>query len=179
MMNYQQLLSEQAAEMGMTAPAVVLETTGNASTDGRQVYVNPNWMARIEADSGEGGVRFVLAHELGHCADGMSQGHGGELRADQFAARSISRTGFGFDTIEVVGKHLNQEATSSHPASPQRIGQAKEHMAAEQAATAQQQRGEQVANVQQNRGKIVRRFGERTPVRRKADRNRNTREHAL
>src|SRR5687767_13640813 len=95
MADLQKLVSEQASVMGVGGVPVVEDPDDNAaSTDGKSIYFNSSFMSKIESSAGEGGLRFVLAHELGHIADGMGGGHGAELSADQFGARSVAAMGY-------------------------------------------------------------------------------------
>lgn len=117
MADLNKLVSEQAKIMGIRAAPVVEEDTGNASTDGQSVFVNPQFMSKIENSSGEGGVRFVLAHELSHIAAGMGGGPQAELDADQMAARSVAAAGVNRSAIQSVMTHLPSESSDSHPGS--------------------------------------------------------------
>jgi len=120
-----QLANEQAQMMGLSPVPVIAEAGGNASTDGSHIFYDPNFMSGIESSAGEAGLRFVLAHELGHIYNGMAGGHEGELSADAFAARSLAKMGLGTEGIDGVAAHLNSSATSTHPASTQRAAHAK------------------------------------------------------
>lgn len=165
---YQRLVSEQAASMGMSPLPVVMEETGNASTDGQNIFLNLQWMTELESTAGEGGVRFVLAHELGHVADGMGGGHSAELSADAFAARSLARSGHDAGAIDAVGTKLNDTASATHPAASQRVSSARSTHSHER-ETLHFMKKESVT-----RSRL-----QQLPPRQKADRNRNTREHAL
>ena len=134
MASYSQLVSEQAQAMGVTAVPVVEEADGNASTDGKSIFINAGFMSGIERAAGEGGVRFILAHELSHVHNGMCGGHEGELFCDEFGARSIAAMGYGEKVIHSVMSELNAEATETHPAASTRAGRAtKAHSAARSA----------------------------------------------
>ncbi len=115
MADLNKIVSEQAKIMNIRAVPVVEEDTGNASTDGKAVYVNPQFMSKIENSAGEGGVRFVLSHELGHIAAGMGGGQQAELDADQMAARSVAAAGVKRSSIQAVMTHLPKESSESHP----------------------------------------------------------------
>lgn len=121
MADYNKIISEQAKHMGLSsAVPVIEEDNGFASTDGKAVYVNPGFMSKVESSAGEGGVRFVIGHELGHIAAGMGGGHGAELDADQFAARSVAAAGFDRKAIEGVMTHLPSDSSDTHPGSSTR-----------------------------------------------------------
>ncbi len=120
MTDYNRLAKEQARVMGMAPVPVVEESHGNASTDGGKIYVNPSFMSKIETDAGEGGVRFILGHELGHIHHGMSPGHAAELDADDFGARSVAAMNYDTRVIAGVMKHLGSSASATHPASSAR-----------------------------------------------------------
>lgn len=122
MSSYSSLVSEQARTMGVGSVPVVEEDFGYASTDGKAIYVNPGFMSRIHSSAGEAGVRFILGHELGHIHHGMHKcGHGAELEADEFGARSIAGMQGGTeDAICGVMSELNGSATETHPASSSR-----------------------------------------------------------
>lgn len=115
MADLNKIVSEQANIMGIRSVPLVEEETGNASTDGKAVFVNPQFMSKIESSGGEGGVRFVIAHELGHIAAGMGGGPQAELDADQLAARSVAAAGVNRSSIQAVMTHLPDESTDSHP----------------------------------------------------------------
>lgn len=117
MTDYSKLAKEQARVMGMSPVHVVEEDSGNASTDGSKIYVNPSFMSKVESSAGEGGVRFILGHELGHIHHGMSGGHAAELEADQFGARSVAALNFDSKAITGVMTHLGSTESSTHPAS--------------------------------------------------------------
>ncbi len=125
MTDISQLLREQAQAMGMSAVPLVPEGDGMASTDGNAVFYNPSFMSDIESTAGEAGLRFILAHELGHIHNGMTGGHRGELEADAFAARSLATLGYGTDSIDGVAAHLNTSATATHPSAAVRASAAK------------------------------------------------------
>lgn len=122
MANLDDLVSEQARLMGIGAVPVVAENDGYASTDGQAIYVNPSFISSVESSSGEGGVRFVLGHELGHIAAGMGGGHGAELDADQFAARSVAAAGFDEKAISGVMSILPGDSSETHPGAGTREG---------------------------------------------------------
>jgi hypothetical protein len=116
------LAAEQANLMGTGAVPVVHEDDGYASTDGQAIYVNPSFISSVESAAGEGGVRFVIAHELGHIAQGMGGGHSAELEADQFAARSLAAAGFEQEAISGVMSILPSDTSETHPGSATREG---------------------------------------------------------
>ena len=111
--------------MGVGALPIVAETHGAASTDGKTVFYNPSFIAEVKGSGGEGAVRFILAHELGHAHNGMCGGHAGELLADEFAARSLAATGIDPEAIMGVAGHLNQSSTKTHPAASTRAAASK------------------------------------------------------
>lgn len=115
MADLNKIVSEQARILNIRPVPVIEEDTGNASTDGRSVFVNPQFMSKIESSGGEGGLRFVLSHELGHIAAGMGGGPQAELDADQLAARSVAAAGFGQHAIQGVMTHLPGESSETHP----------------------------------------------------------------
>lgn len=125
MANMQDMLNEVAGAMGVAPLPVKTRNKGNAATDGSTIYFNPRFLGKVSASSGEGGVRFVLAHELGHARQGMTGGHAGELAADQFAARSVATLGFGWDAISGVMDQLPSTSSRSHPGSGERSGTAR------------------------------------------------------
>lgn len=122
MASLSKIASEQASIMGIGSVPIQNESDGYASTDGENIYVNPSFLANVEASAGEGGVRFVIAHELGHIAHGMGGGHQAELDADQFAARSVAAAGFDAEAISGVMSILPGEASDSHPGAGTREG---------------------------------------------------------
>ena len=124
MPSYSQLVDEQAAVMGVTGVPVVEENFGNASTDGSAIFINRDFFSKVESAAGEGGVRFVLAHELGHIHQGMCGGHEGELSCDEFGARSVAAKGFGSQVIHNVMGALNAESTATHPGAGSRAKRA-------------------------------------------------------
>ena len=165
---YAKLCDEQAAVMNAEPLPVVEEETGNASTDGSTVFVNPKWMESLEADSGQGAVRFVLSHELGHAEAGMGGGGDAELGADRFAARSVARQGFDFEAISGVEGHLNAQSTESHPAAWSRMAVARQDFDRQRA------RDEEIA-----KKRLKARERAAVPRRVRADRNRVVREHTI
>ena len=124
MTDYNKLAKEQARVMGMSAVSVIEEDVGNASTDGSKIYVNPSFMSKVESSAGEGGVRFILGHELGHIANGMSGGHAAELDADEFGARSVAAMNYDTKVITSVMKHLGASESKTHPGSGTRESRA-------------------------------------------------------
>jgi hypothetical protein len=121
---YDTMLEEQAKAMGVSAVPVEEEEGGKGSTDGDTIYVNREFFSDIEDRAGEGGVRFILAHELGHIEHGMAGGPEAELECDEFGARSIAATGFGAGAIRNVMGALNQTATETHPGAAERTQRA-------------------------------------------------------
>jgi predicted Zn-dependent protease len=126
MSKYSRLVVEQADAMDMNAVSIVENDEPYASTDGHSIFVNPQFMSKIDSNAGEGGVRFVIAHELGHIHQGMTAGPASELQCDEFAARSIAATGQDESVIPAVMRELNSEATESHPGSSERQERAME-----------------------------------------------------
>jgi predicted Zn-dependent protease len=116
--------------MDMNAVSIVENDEPYASTDGHSIYVNPQFMSKIDSSAGEGGVRFVLAHELGHVHNGMCGGHDGELFCDEFGARSIAAMGYDEKVIHSVMAELSSDATDTHPASSTRATRASQAHAA-------------------------------------------------
>ena len=109
-------------------------SAGNAATDGHAIYVNPKFMSKVASAGGEGAVRFVLAHELGHIEGGMVGGPDAELEADQFGARSLAMNGFEEKAIIGVMSHLNPSPTATHPAASSRERKALEVFRKQQVA---------------------------------------------
>ena len=123
-MNYQQLVDEQANAMGVSSLPVETESTGNAATDLKRIFINPDFASQIHTTAGINGIRFVLAHELGHARapGGAAATHDGELAADRWAAQSIARIGIGLSPAEAVMRSLHPHATETHPGSDTRMG---------------------------------------------------------
>jgi hypothetical protein len=122
------LMHEMAGVMGATPLAAKSDNVNCAETDGKTFFYNPEFMARIETAGGEDGVRFVLAHEMGHQVGGMeNDGHAGEYMADELATRALAQMGADFDGIAgVFGEldKLNPHGTETHPAASVRKAQA-------------------------------------------------------
>lgn len=115
MSTMQALADEQARSMGVASLPVQSQSDGNAATDGKAIFFNANFMQTVRSSAGDGGVRFVLAHEIGHARTGMGGGHKGELTADRWAARSVARLGFGWEAVSGVMRLLDPAASSTHP----------------------------------------------------------------
>lgn len=168
--NYQALVSEQAAMLSVPALPVVTDERDSASTDGARIFLGPQFMHNVFAAGGEGGVRFVLAHELGHTAIGM--GLGGptaELEADRIAARSVAALGFDLDAIAGVMSLLPSQQSESHPGSGQRMASATVEF--NDVATKNAIESERELRHQRFEGQV--------PAVDRPDRNRNIREHAI
>lgn len=123
-MDYQKLVDEQAAAMNVSTVPVKEQPFGNAATDKSTIFINSKFAAKIYSSSGVNGVRFVLAHELGHARGGAGGGHAGEYAADRWAAESVANKGIGHDAITGVMSNLNKEATETHPAAADRAAAA-------------------------------------------------------
>jgi hypothetical protein len=125
-MDYQSLVNEQAASMGVSPLPVEEQSFGSAATDLSKIFINPSFAERVHSTSGLDGLRFVLAHELGHARGNAGGGHSGEHAADRWAAQSVAKMGVGFEAITGVMGHLNQAATDSHPGAGDRVNQARD-----------------------------------------------------
>lgn len=121
MANLGEMMGETVRDMGGTALQFTVDRVENAETDGRTMFYNPSFFSNLEAAAGADGVRFVLAHELGHQVNGMEMGgHAGEFAADEFAVRALARAGAKFSAIASVFSFLGGDATESHPSSSAR-----------------------------------------------------------
>jgi hypothetical protein len=125
-MDYQSLVNEQAASMGVSPLPVEEQNFGSAATDLSKIFINPSFAERVHSTSGIDGLRFVLAHELGHARGSAGGGHSGEHAADRWAAQSVAKMGVSFEAITGVMSHLNQSATDSHPGAGDRVTQARD-----------------------------------------------------
>jgi hypothetical protein len=121
MSKYGKIADEQARLMGAASLPVHEAPVANLETDGQAIWVNPAFASEIESSAGEDGLRFVLAHELGHAHCGMHHcGHHGEFLADEFAARSLALHGGDVAAIAGVFGMLDPHDSASHPASGSR-----------------------------------------------------------
>lgn len=127
---YQKLVDEQAAVMGVQPLPVVTENEGSAATDMSHLFINPSFASELHQSSGEAGLRFVVAHELGHARGGAGGGHEGELSADRWAAHSLVHAGLGPEAIDGVMAKLDSTPTESHPGPAQRQSHARAAWAA-------------------------------------------------
>ncbi len=166
--SYQKLLNDQAAAMDVRSLNVTEEDGGNASTDGKQIYLDPTFMQSVRGTAGEGGVRFVLAHELGHTVQGMRGGHAAEIDADRFAARSLARLGIDFGAVSGVMGLLGGADSKTHPSGSKRAQAVRDDHARDYDHTAALQKKQQQL-----------RKMKRTWPKVKRDRNKTAREHTI
>lgn len=125
MANLSELMSESAHQLGGTPMAVQVDNVNCAETDGSTLFYNSQFMSDLESAAGTDGIRFVVAHELGHQVGGMEQGgHSAEFMADAFAARALAQSGCQFSAIEKVFSFLGPGVSDSHPSSSSRIAHA-------------------------------------------------------
>lgn len=125
MANLDLLVGEAAEDMGAVPLVMRAEDVPYAETDGSSMFYNPSFMSDVENHAGEDGVRFILAHEMGHQVGGMDNGgHGGEFMADEYAARCLARMGASFESIANVFSMLNSPGSETHPASSARASHA-------------------------------------------------------
>ena len=122
----QALVDEQAALMGVASvPLHMDEGEDAASTDLESIRLSPKFASHVISVGGEGALRFVIAHELGHARGGAGGGHGGELEADRWAAHSLVHAGVGPEAIEGVMSTLPSESSETHPGAGVRSAHAK------------------------------------------------------
>jgi hypothetical protein len=125
MANLSELMSETAHQLGGTPMAVQPDNVNCAETDGSTLFYNTRFMSDLESAAGTDGVRFVIAHELGHQVGGMEVGgHSAEFMADDFATRALAQSGAQFSAIEKVFSFLGPGGSESHPTSSSRISRA-------------------------------------------------------
>ena len=124
------LIDETAAHMGAVPMAASAEDVNCAETDGQTLFYNSSFMSQIESVGGEDGVRFVVAHEMGHQVGGMeNDGHAGEFMADEYATRCLVEMGADFDSIKGVFGMLhgmNPTGSETHPAASARASKAEQ-----------------------------------------------------
>jgi hypothetical protein len=119
-----QLAQETAKEMGATPLDVKVDNIGGVETDGRSFFYNPSALEEIGSAAGDDGLRFVVAHELGHQMGGMYVGgQSGEFMADDYAARALARSGGDIQAISGVFSVVDESPT--HPAPVQRDARAR------------------------------------------------------
>jgi hypothetical protein len=122
------LINETAAHMGARPLGAEACDVNCAETDGHTLFYNSTFMSQIEAAGGEDGVRFVVAHEMGHQLGGMDNGgHGGEFMADEYATRCLVEMGADFESIRGVFGMLhgmNPHGSETHPAAGSRASRA-------------------------------------------------------
>lgn len=128
MANLGDMMAETANEMGGRALSMRSDDVECAETDGATLFYSHGFMSSLENAAGSDGVRFVVAHELGHQVAGMEiGGHAGEFMADEFAARALARSGGDFSAIASVFSFLPDSGGSeSHPSNGSRIARARE-----------------------------------------------------
>src|SRR5262249_20892669 len=91
-------MMKDAAESMDVAPMTIVSGSHiqNAETDGSTLFYNEEFMSSLAVSAGEDGVRFVVAHELGHQLHGMgNSGHEAEYMADEYAAQHLAQIGGG------------------------------------------------------------------------------------
>jgi len=124
------LISETAGQMGAVPMAASAEDVNCAETDGQTLFYNSSFMSQIESVGGEDGVRFVVAHEMGHQLGGMDNGgHEGEFMADEYATRCLVQMGADFESISGVFGMLhsmNPTGSETHPAAGSRLHRAEQ-----------------------------------------------------
>lgn len=124
MADISKLINETAAHMGATPMNAESADVNCAETDGHTLFYNTSFMSQIESVGGEDGLRFVVAHELGHQVGGMDNGgHAGEFMADEFATRCLVEMGADFESISGVFGMLhgmNPHGSETHPAAGSR-----------------------------------------------------------
>lgn len=127
MANLKDLMEETAEHMGARPlTPQVGAYSGTAETDGESFFYDAHFMQHIESLAGEDGVRFVVAHEMGHQVGGMHNGgHDGEFMADEFAARAMASMGADFDAIASVFSFLDAPGSETHPSTSSRSSRAR------------------------------------------------------
>ncbi len=119
MKDMKELMRETAETMGAVPLAVTPDNVSCAETDGATFFYSSSFMNEIEAAGGEDGVRFVLAHEMGHQVGGMDNGgHEGEFMADEFATRALAQMGADFESIQGVFAKLEGMRSEESPTHP-------------------------------------------------------------
>lgn len=126
MANLSDMMSETAKQMGGRPMAVQSDDVSCAETDGSTLFFSSAFMSSLESHAGSDGVRFVVAHELGHQVVGMDVGgHAGEFAADAFAARALAHAGGNFSAIASVFGFLGESDASTHPSNSARVAAAR------------------------------------------------------
>lgn len=125
-MNVTEMMDDAALQLGATPMRIKSDDVTGAETDGSTMFYDPGFMSQVQSAAGEDGVRFIVAHELGHQVGGMYVGgHAGEFMADDYAARALARMGASFSAIESVFSFLNANESKSHPSSSARLSNAR------------------------------------------------------
>lgn len=128
MANLSELMTDSARKMGASPMGMQADDVECAETDGKTLFYNHQFMADLEGAAGSDGVRFVVAHELGHRVGGMEVGgHTGEFMADEYAARCLARSGASFASISAVFSFLGSDSSAEHPSSSSRVEHAHKH----------------------------------------------------
>src|SRR5262249_45057532 len=123
-------MMKDAAESMDVAPMTIVSGSHiqNAETDGSTLFYNEEFMSSLAVSAGEDGVRFVVAHELGHQLHGMgNSGHEAEYMADEYAAKHLAQIGGDVEAISGVMTYLHilsPDANETHPAPSSRAARA-------------------------------------------------------
>ena len=125
-MNVNEMMDDAAFQLDATPMRIKSDDVSGAETDGSTMYYDPGFLSQVQSAAGDDGVRFIVAHELGHQVGGMYVGgHAGEFMADEYAARAMARMGASFGAIESVFGFLNASESKSHPSSSARLANAR------------------------------------------------------
>lgn len=127
MANLSDMMSETATQLGGRPMATREDNVSCAETDGSTLFYSGSFMSALESHAGSDGVRFVVAHELGHQIGGMEiGGHAGEFMADAYAARALAQSGGDFSAIASVFSFLGEDGSSeTHPSNGARLERAR------------------------------------------------------
>src|SRR5712692_5136604 len=93
----------------------------------RLIVYNPAFMEQLEKRAGTDWTdKFVIAHELGHHAEGHTVSGSGcnkefEYQADAFAARVLRKLGADLDETSAAMRAMPVGSTQCHPASENRL----------------------------------------------------------
>ncbi|MFV8754976.1 hypothetical protein ACNOYE_30880 [Nannocystaceae bacterium ST9] len=132
---WQQLLEVELRSLArqhgvVSIPKVTISAAvPNAASDGQRVHLNPIWARHITASiCGHDGackqalMRGIAAHEFAHHLRGedVTDRHEEELRADAWAARSLTQYGIDLQPyLELVGEGPELDS-ATHPSAPRR-----------------------------------------------------------